>query len=402
MYACIGKVTRLGPVPPRLKMALFNACVRPVMLYCTEALPLKKAHLAQLDQLQLQYIRWCLGKLPQSSPRVDTLAEAGHLPISYLAVRARISYYLLVKSRSNTHITTAALADAVVAPQKQDNWFELVQSNMQEWDVIDTDISQRLTDKPTKDIKQTIGSKTKVACINHWLQTLKGEQPQRPDWWRTTLTQYSQTHVLPLHLTDHRSNRWYKSQFCPTYRVPAPYIAAMIHLNTTHLRALCTFRMGIAQLHVHTGAWKTPAIPLLDRICNYCQTVCRLKAVEDPYHVCMECPLYDRARVELYTKLQSLGFDFTSMTTLQDMHTALMQVGQADTVRSVGRFLADCMTIRDTYHGNVATSQWINKLNKTYARTCVDSKPTTCDQSFAILRQHGCDVATCKPLAAYL
>jgi hypothetical protein len=118
MYACIGRVTRLGPIPPCTKIELFNFWVRPVMLYCTEALPLSAAQLKQLDDLQLQYLRWCMGRLPSTSPRIDTLAEAGQLPISHLAVRARINYYLLVKSRTQRHITTPALTDAMTAPQK--------------------------------------------------------------------------------------------------------------------------------------------------------------------------------------------------------------------------------------------------------------------------------------------
>jgi hypothetical protein len=401
MYTCIGRVTRLGPIPPRLKIALFNAYVRPVMLYCTEALPLSKSHLAQLDKLQLQYIRWSLGKLPQSSSRIDTLAETGQLPVSHDAVRARIGYYLLVKSRPDSHITTAALAGALTAPQKQDNWWNLVQTDLKLWEMPDLDT--QLAKETAKEKKQTIARHTKAARSAHWQNTIKGDPPHTPDWCTaTTLTEHTHTRVLPLHLTDHRSTRWYKSQFSPNYhRVPAPYIAATIHLPTHSLRALCTFRLGIAKLHVHTGTWKTPVTPLLDRTCAYCDSECGQKAVEDPYHVCMECPLYECARVELYNKLRAQKFDFTSTHTLTDTYTSLMNVGQPDAVRSVGRFLADCMAIRDTYHGHTTTSHWITTANKKFARACVYNKPTTCDRSFALLKQPGYDVTTCKTAASY-
>ena len=44
-----------------LSVSLFNAYVRPVIMYCLDALPLTKKQEKQLDDLQLQYIRWCLG-----------------------------------------------------------------------------------------------------------------------------------------------------------------------------------------------------------------------------------------------------------------------------------------------------------------------------------------------------
>jgi hypothetical protein len=127
MYMCMGRVTRLGPIPPRLKIALFNAYVRPVMLYCTEALPLTEKQVTELDKLQLQYIRWAMGRLPKTSSRVDTLAETGQQPIGHAVTRARLNYYMLVKSRPDTHISTAALTDARASTHKQDNWWHLVQ-----------------------------------------------------------------------------------------------------------------------------------------------------------------------------------------------------------------------------------------------------------------------------------
>ena len=118
----------------------------------------------------------------------------------------------------------------------------------------------------------------------------------------------------------------------------------------------------------------------------------------------MECPLYERARVELYTKLQSTDFDFSSATTLSDLHIALMNVCSPNTVRSVGRYLADCMAIRDTYNKQVDKSHWITKGNQTFARRCANEKLTACDNASNILKTLGCDVTLtlCKTVAAHL
>ena len=109
-------------------------------------------------------MRWCLGRLHSTSPSVDTLAEAGELPISYVAVRARITYYLLVKSRPPRHITTAALAEAITATQKQDNWINMVQADMKRWEITETDSSRLPTKGKGKEARQAIAGRTKVAC----------------------------------------------------------------------------------------------------------------------------------------------------------------------------------------------------------------------------------------------
>eukprot|EP00386_Alphamonas_edax_P010298 GDKI01033373.1.p3 GENE.GDKI01033373.1~~GDKI01033373.1.p3 ORF type:complete len:136 (+),score=32.11 GDKI01033373.1:101-508(+) len=133
MYACIGRIHRLGPCPVSLKIALFNAYVRPVMMYsmyCAEALPYTKTQAAALDSLQLQYIRWSLGQLSRSSSCTDSLAEVGQKPVSYDVTRARINYYLLVKSRPQTHITVAPLHEAMTTSRKQGNWWLRVKQDM--------------------------------------------------------------------------------------------------------------------------------------------------------------------------------------------------------------------------------------------------------------------------------
>ena len=72
MSSCIGRVTRLGPVPVSLKIALFNAYVRPVMLYCAEAMPYTSTAIDELDKLQLYYVRWSLGRLSHRCRRETT------------------------------------------------------------------------------------------------------------------------------------------------------------------------------------------------------------------------------------------------------------------------------------------------------------------------------------------
>ena len=232
MYSCMGRVTRLGPVPASLKLQLFDAYVRPVMLYCIEALPFSKRQVEQLDSLQLQYIRWSLGNLPPTTPRVDTLAEAGQKPVSMEARKARIRYFHLVKARPDTHITTAAFHDARTATHKHDNWWTLIHSDMQEWNCDDTwtETVEQVTAVLTGNKRQAIVNRfIRTACFLAWRKQTQtrvvdyNKPPTRtddPDLDPTHL----QTRTLRIHLYDDTGARWHSTLFGTTHCTAAPYI----------------------------------------------------------------------------------------------------------------------------------------------------------------------------------
>ena len=74
LYACEGRLARVGPAPVCLKITFCDAFVRPVMMYCAKALTNTKGQTAALDNLQLQHFRWALGRLAKNSSCVDILA----------------------------------------------------------------------------------------------------------------------------------------------------------------------------------------------------------------------------------------------------------------------------------------------------------------------------------------
>ena len=160
------------------------------------------------------------------------------------------------------------------------------------------------------------------------------------------------------------------------------------------------FRLGLVQLHAHTGAWKSTPLPA--RTCAFCKRVNDRMAVEDAYHVCIECPLYEHLRVRLYRYLSRQGFDASSVRHLQDMFVALLSVGAPPFVRAVGRFLVDCLFARDVYLGH--KSGWRVMSRGPDIMDCVARAPTSCRQSLAMLlhMQPSCDITFSRPLSELL
>ena len=124
--------------------------------------------------------------------------------------------------------------------------------------------------------------------------------------------------------------------------------------------------------------------------------------MEDTYHVCVECPLYDQMRARMYRLLRAHGFDFSKIRDLECMYRCMLCVSDAKHVRAVGRFLADCLAARDIFL-NKPSSVWFSKARMDALKSCVQSAPVTLQLSCDVLRDVcQCDVSLCQPLSHHL
>jgi len=405
MYACMGRVCRLGPVPVSLSVSLFNAYVRPVIMYCLDALPLTKKQEKQLDDLQLQYIRWCLG-LAKGSVRVQALAETGQKPISMDIAKARVKYYLLLRSRPMEHITTAALHQMMETDKRPGSWYCSVRRDMAvfEFEGWHTAVQRDISLKSGKTDKAVVARSIGRACGQRWQRIGKGDLPHLPDWLlldrpNFTLAPFMQTRVQQIHMYDHRSNRMFMCVCENKFSVRAPYLN--VSMSKCVLRAFCQFRLGIAPLNAHDCRKKQMLV--LARVCEFCLRVCGQQVVEDTYHVCVECPLYDVLRVRVFKQLNRHHFDFSNVHDLMCMYVCMLCVSDRLHVRAVGRFLADCLAVRDVFLGKPRTV-WCTTSRLHEVQQCVDLAPTSCKFSHELLQQlaGACDVSVCASVSQHL
>lgn len=66
--------------------------------------------------------------------------------------------------------------------------------------------------------------------------------------------------------------------------------------NDIEKQALTRFRVSCHKLHIETGRYSIPKLPVDKRICR----VCNQNSVEDEFHFLTECPFYDSLRTVLY------------------------------------------------------------------------------------------------------
>ena len=91
-------------------------------------------------------------------------------------------------------------------------------------------------------------------------------------------------------------------------------------------RALCMFRVSSHNLRIESGRFEN-----IDRLMRICQ-LCTLKQVENEFHFCLVCPVYQEMRKKF---LPSFYYDLPTMTKF----TLLMRSQNRDTLLSLSKFL---------------------------------------------------------------
>lgn len=85
-------------------------------------------------------------------------------------------------------------------------------------------------------------------------------------------------------------------------------------LHRDHRRILAMFRCGNLPLHIETGRFARPIIPLKQRTCFHC-----VNSVEDEVHFFIECPFYDDIRRKLFHRAQLCNRDFATFNSTEKL-----------------------------------------------------------------------------------
>ena len=78
-----------------------------------------------------------------------------------------------------------------------------------------------------------------------------------------------------------------------------------LSLQRDHRRILAMFRCGNLPLHIETGRYARPKLPVEQRTCFRC-----IETIEDELHFLIDCPFYDEIRRNLFRKAQLCNRDF--------------------------------------------------------------------------------------------
>ena len=98
---------------------------------------------------------------------------------------------------------------------------------------------------------------------------------------------------------------------------------------------------------------------IANRFCDFCDTYFSNRCVEDEYHVCFECPLYDDIRADFYINLLHSEFDFLKKCTEPlFLLSSILSVSKPKHVRILGDFLYKCLALRSLFNQDESDTFW--------------------------------------------
>ena len=156
----------------------------------------------------------------------------------------------------------------------------------------------------------------------------------------------------------------------------ALYLSSSICNNTSSLRNVCSYSNISLSNHLQKTItlFRLSAAPLCrniqyetcisNRICKFCDIYFSKRHVEDEYHVCFECPLYDNLRTDFYINLSHAKFDFSKKCS-QPIYllSSILSVSKPKHVRLLGEFLYKCLALRSIYASNEVDNFWTRFLS---------------------------------------
>ena len=78
-----------------------------------------------------------------------------------------------------------------------------------------------------------------------------------------------------------------------------------LSLHRDHRRILSMLRCGDLPLHIETGRFARPKLPVEQRTCFHCEDT-----IEHELHFLIDCPFYDDIRRKMFHKAQLCNRDF--------------------------------------------------------------------------------------------
>ena len=117
-----------------------------------------------------------------------------------------------------------------------------------------------------------------------------------------------------------------------------------LKLEKFHLRkAICKLRLSVHNLLIEAGRYVKPrSLQRSERICKHCD----LKCIENEFHFLSQCPLYETERTMLYSQINHLNNNFTSLSDNDKAKWLLLQE-DPNIIVALGTYIHNCFEKRN-------------------------------------------------------
>ena len=277
--AClIAKVKALGWLYYDNFYHLYNALVAPVMNYSSCIWGYE--YQPTIESIQNNALRFYLN-VGKYHPISALQGDMGWIPDTYRHYYEVLKWWLRIKSYTNRMTKNVLLWSIELASQGYKNWCWKVKKLCICIGIPDIYCPNEQTSFSIKEANEYISHHLLLVANDHWLEKLN--KPAINSETGGKLQHYRVFKVDP---------------------VPACYVLAP--LSPGHRWVLASLRAGCLPLAVETGRYRTPKVPLVDRLC----LLCNCGQIEDEMHFLVECPYLHTERFNLFCNIARVDSEF--------------------------------------------------------------------------------------------
>lgn len=266
---------------------LFDACVTPILLYCSEIWALSTLVKGNLNieskydsfipnTVQVKFSKYILG-VHKSATNIAALAELGLFPLSLVALKSSVSYWLHLLNANDKKLIYFSYRDNISVKDSLSNklktFLHLIGFG-HIWDNQGTFSKSKLL--------HSIKKKLETRYIDHWKNLLFRENDSSSGGNKL------------------RTYRKLKTDFDTE-----KYLFADV--SKSALSSFVKIRISNSNLYIERGRYLK--MPVESRICKLCEN-----EVEDEFHFIMSCPALTQSRQELFENITFVVPSFSNMS----------------------------------------------------------------------------------------
>ena len=305
-------------------MKLFNSCVSPILLYCSEIWSLNivknnktlESQYLSMESVKLQ-IKFAKGLLNVNSKAVNTavLAELGMYPIGIQALKSSVGFWLhILKSNENESLL-----------------YNVYKANKQLNDGFASKVKMLLSKLNFTHVWENQCTFSKKRLL---LAIVKKLNENYIIFWRNCL------------FNDYNSINGNKLRTYRKFKVKyelEKYLLLNLDKNVT--KNYAKIRISNSMLAVERGRYNKTALE--NRICPLCH-----KEVEDEFHFIITCSEINKTRIKMFDEISSIVPCFNSMSE-ENKFDFIFSCEECDILLIIVNYISEMYNERNNYNVNI-------------------------------------------------
>ena len=260
MFSIKKRLKPVGPLPPRIRIHLFENLMRPILLYGSDVWGVNVSEKMPIDKLFFYYMR-CVLHVKSTTSNIIVIGECGQLPPSIYCHVNALCYLNRLRH----------LPDSKIVKQVFNELDRLHRCGVRTWVTKACELAERY-EVDIVSAHPKFNEYCKLTVSNHFKQN-----------WSMEVTNTHRHPILRTYLT-------FKKDFGLEKYLDV--------ISNSHYRiAMTKLRASSHTLEIERGRYTKPKTDVCERLCPTCNVI------EDEVHCLVKCKLYESERKRLFDRI---------------------------------------------------------------------------------------------------